>query len=283
MLVVTPPGGTATVLGNFTSDYTGGTYTHYIPSQVGNYTFQMFYGGQTLTGIGETEIADLEGISWDPDQQHSYTGSAASAGRRHPDYSASKLMVADTSQLKQRPNLVLNHRTWLGLAANAFGATGAYNDSGNENPYTMGPITGHILWTKPWCVGGVAGGDAGGTEQAGSYWTTSQYEPKWEPVVIDGILYSTWYTTDTNYNAGIVATNLYNGQTMFTINTSNALLGGMQPFYETPNQYGVVGPYIITSGTLPGVVDSPGGGEYNLYDALTGMYVCSIVNGTTQH
>ena len=58
-VVVTPPGGTATVLGNFTSDYTGGTYTHYIPSQVGNYTFQMFYGGQTLTGIGETGPTDI--------------------------------------------------------------------------------------------------------------------------------------------------------------------------------------------------------------------------------
>ena len=55
----------------------------------------------------------------------------------------------------------------------------------------------------------------------------------------------------------------------------------MQPIYETPNQYGVVGPYILTTGTLPGVVDSPGGGEYNIYDALTGKYVCSIVNGTT--
>ena len=27
---------------------------------------------------------------------------------------------------------------WLGLASNALGATGAYNDSGDENPYTMG-------------------------------------------------------------------------------------------------------------------------------------------------
>jgi len=133
----------------------------------------------------------------------------------------------------------------------------------------------------PWCEGGVAGGDAGNNEQSGSYWTTSQYEPKWEPVVIGGILYSTWYTTTTSYNNGIVATDLYNGQTLWTINTNNALIGGMQPIYETPNQYGVVGPYILTTGTLPGVVDSPGGGEYNIYDALTGKYVCSIVNGTT--
>ena len=60
-VVVTPPGGTATVLGNFTADYTGGTYTHYIPSTVGNYTFQMFYGGQKLTGIGENGPSAFKG------------------------------------------------------------------------------------------------------------------------------------------------------------------------------------------------------------------------------
>ena len=49
---------------------------------------------------------------------------------------------------------------WLGLAADPFATTGQYNDTGNYNPYTTAPTTAHILWTKPWCVGGVAGGDA---------------------------------------------------------------------------------------------------------------------------
>ena len=281
-VVVTPPGGTATVLGNFTADYTGGTYTHYIPSTVGNYTFQMFYGGQQLTGFGENGPSAFKG-----DFMASSKSNVATLVVQQQPAGGIPTTPLPTSWW-QTPVNSNNVQTWssitgpwLGLAANAFGSTGAYNDSGSENPYTMGPVTGHILWTMPWVVGGVAGGDAGATEQSGSYWTTSQYEPKWEPVVIDGILYSTWYTTTTSYTNGIVATDLYNGQTLWTINTNNALIGGMQPIYETPNQYGVVGPYILTTGTLPGVVDSPGGGEYNIYDALTGKYVCSIVNGTT--
>jgi hypothetical protein len=287
-VVVTLPDGTTQSLGNFTSDYTGGTYTHYIPSVLGNYSFQMLYGGQILTGFGEN--------GYDPTFAGDSMGSSTS--------NVAKLVVQQQpaggipttplpSSWWQTPvnsNNVYNWYSitgpWLGLAANAFGSTGAYNDSGSENPYTMGPVTGHILWTSPWCIGGVAGGDAGGNEQSGSYWTTSQYEPKWNPVVIDGIEYSNWYTTTTSYSNGIVATNLYNGQTMWTINTDNSLVGGMQPIYETPNQYGVVGPYIITTGPLPGVNDKIDPffgpeGEYNLYDALTGKYVCSIVNGTT--
>ncbi|MGA2681017.1 MAG: PQQ-binding-like beta-propeller repeat protein [Candidatus Bathyarchaeia archaeon] len=288
MVVVTLPGGTTQSLGNFTSDYTGGTYTHYIPSAIGNYSFQMFYGGQKLTGFGEN--------GYDPtfagDSMGSSTSNVATLVVQQQPAGGIPTTPLPSSWW-QTPVNSNNVQTWysitgpwLGLAANAFGSTGAYNDSGSENPYTMGPVTGHILWTEPWCVGGVAGGDAGGNEQSGSYWTTSQYEPKWNPVVIDGIEYSTWYTTTTSYSNGIVATNLYNGQTMWTLNTDNSLVGGMQPIYETPNQYGVVGPYIITTGPLPGVNDKIDPfvgpeGEYNLYDALTGKYVCSIVNGTT--
>ncbi len=286
-VVVTPPGGTATVLGNFTADYTGGTYTHYIPTTVGNYTFQMFYGGQKLTGFGENGPSAFKG-----DFMGSSTSNVVTLVVQQQPAGGIPTTPLPNSWW-QTPVNSNNVQTWysvtgpwLGLAANAFGATGAYNDSGNENPYTMGPVTGHILWTKPWCIGGVAGGDAGGNEQSGSYYTTSQYEPKWNPVVIDGIEYSTWYTTTTSYDNGIVATDLYNGQTLWVLNTTNALVGGMQAIYETPNQYGVVGPYIITTGTLPGVNDRVDPflgpeGEYNLYDALTGTYVCSIVNGTT--
>ncbi len=287
-VVVTDPSGTTTSLGNFTADYTGGTYTTYTPTIVGNYSFQMFYSGQTLTGIGEEGPSafggDIMGASTSPIVTL-VVQSAPVGGYPNTPLPTSWWQTPVSAMNVQNWYTITG--PWLGLAANAFGATGAYNDSGNENPYTMGPVTGHILWTKPWAIGGVAGGDNGPTEQAGSYWGTSQYEPKWEPVVIDGILYSTQYTTTTGYNNGIVATDLYNGQTMWTIPTSNALVMGMQVNYKSVNQYGVVGPYIITTGQLPGNSANDAGvgffaqGEYNLYDALTGQYVASIVNGTT--
>lgn len=47
---VTKPDGTTQTLGPFTSDATGGTYTTYTPTVVGNYTFQMFFAGETLMG-----------------------------------------------------------------------------------------------------------------------------------------------------------------------------------------------------------------------------------------
>ncbi len=49
-VLVTHPDGTTETLGPFTSDLTGGTFTRYTPSALGNYTFQFIYGGQTLVG-----------------------------------------------------------------------------------------------------------------------------------------------------------------------------------------------------------------------------------------
>ena len=49
-VVVTNPNGTKQTLGPFSSDATGGTFALYTPTQVGNYTFQFFFPGQTLAG-----------------------------------------------------------------------------------------------------------------------------------------------------------------------------------------------------------------------------------------
>jgi hypothetical protein len=112
-----------------------------------------------------------------------------------------------------------------------------------------------------------------------------QYDPKYAPVIIDGIEYSTWFTTTTSSEQGIIAINLYNGQTLWVANTTNALRCGMIVDFENINQYGDVGPYLWTTGTLPasqtgGILVPNSGTQWNMYDGMTGQYLCSIVNGT---
>ena len=115
------------------------------------------------------------------------------------------------------------------------------------NPFTSAPLTAHLIWTKPWCIGGVAGGELGNSEQGSNFWTTSQYDPKYAPIIMNGIEYSTWYTTTTSTQVGIMALNLYTGETMWVINTTYPLRCGMEINFENINQYGVVGPYIFTA------------------------------------
>jgi len=268
-IYVTPPGGTQTSLGTFTTDTTGGTYTTYTPTTVGNYTFQLKYGGQQFA----------------PPNQIYYNEPSVSQPATLVVTSTPRGGLADTPLPTNYWEAPVNSENvqlwagisgpWMGYVANTFAATGGYNASGNFNPYTVAPSSAHILWTKPWCVGGVAGGSYGNTEQAGSYWTTSQYDPKYAPIIMDGIEYSTWYTTQTGSSQGIMALNLYTGQTLWVINTTLTLRCGMILNFPTIDQYGCVGPYIFAA---------DGGGffapstTWYMYDGLTGQYVAKVTN-----
>ncbi|MGD0451367.1 MAG: PQQ-binding-like beta-propeller repeat protein [Candidatus Bathyarchaeia archaeon] len=291
------PSGTTTTLGPFTSDATGGTYTTITPDQLGNYTFQFFYGGQNMTdGVynlpSQSDIVTLV-VQQEPVSRSSYPVTPLPTSWWENPISAENVQ-----------NWYAINGPWMGYGFGpTFAATGGYNSTGNYNPYTLSVNSGHILWTKPWCEGGVVGGaDNGGNEQGSSYWSTSQYWPKYAPVIIDGIMYSTHYVETTGYTNGILATNLFTGADLWTINTTNALRCGYAPQWKTINAYGTVGPYIWTTGTLPaadtggrqigsqsnaigGTTPSPymntTGTQWNMYSGLTGKYILSIVNGTS--
>jgi len=266
---VTPPGGTQTSLGTFTGDTTGGTYTTYTPTAVGNYTFQLVYGGQQYL----------------PPNQQYYNEPSKSELATLVVTSTPRGGLANTPLPTNYWEAPVNSENvqlwasisgpWMGYVANTFASTGGYNQTGNYNPYTVAPASAHILWTKPWCVGGVAGGSYGNNEQSSSYWTTSQYDPKYAPVIMDGILYSTWYTTQTGSSQGITALDLYTGQTLWTINTNYVLKCGMILNFPTIDQYGCVGPYIIAENPGSMFVAST---NWNMYDGLTGQLVATVIN-----
>jgi len=177
---------------------------------------------------------------------------------------------------------------WYGFAANSFANTGTFNNTGHYNPYTEDVLAGHILWTKPWCGGGVAGGELGGDEVQAHYWSTFQYEPRYAPVIINGVIYSTWYTASTGSGCrqGIMAVDLYTGNTLWLINTTSILRCGMVTYQYTINEYGVLGPFIWTTGTLAAgetggsTPSNNSGTQWNLFDAVSGKYIMSLVNGT---
>lgn len=277
-VIQTNPDGTTKTLGPFTGDQTGGTFTTFVPDKAGNYTFQFFYGGQTLSNTTQWRL--LQNLP-------SQSDVATLVVQESPIERSAFPFTPLPTQYWQTPVTAMNIQNWykvagpwLGFGTTTFASTGSYNVSSFFNPYTESVRSGHVLWTKPWAAGGVAGGDAGGTESS-NYWSTSQYEPKYAPVIINGIMYSTWYTTTTGSGGhnGIVATDLYTGKTLWVINTTTVLRCGMNTNWYSINQYGVVGPFIWTTGTIPGIPNT--GTMWNMWDGLTGKYVFSLVNGTS--
>ncbi len=280
-VAITKPDGTKQILGPYQSDTTGGTFTQYTPDQVGNYTFQCFFGGDVLRGINMPPGAPVNAFVNDtflPSESKTFT-------LRVQEEPIPYAPIAPLpTEYWTRPIYGENNAwftiagNWLGLAASTFATTGMRDITGNYNPYTTAPNTAHIMWTKVAAFGGIIGGEYGG-EQTGNYYSTSQYEPKFAPIIMNGILYYTEYPGSSTHYTGWKAINLNTGETLWTKNTTEILRCGQILNMITPNQYGGLA-YLWS-------VPSSGGGymasqmQYNMYDALTGDYILSIANATT--
>jgi hypothetical protein len=294
-LYITDPNGLKTTYGPFISDKTGGTYYDFNPDKLGNYTIYWYYPGQTLTGTpGPTSWA---GLITDPSTSPVETLTVQQEPVTRSSYPITPLPTAwwETPVTAENvQNWYAIDGPWLGISPNDFASTGALGlSNGFENnvwqPYSSDINSGHVIWTYPWGAGGVPGGIFGGTESS-NYWTTRQYSPNFAAVIMNGVLYSDQYTfgKSTGADNGIIAINLFTGKQMFIINTTNPLVTGMEFNYKNPNQYGIVGPWLWTTGTLSGsdtggvpIVNAPGTTQWNMYDAFDGRYVGSIANGSS--
>lgn len=281
---VTHPDGTTETLGPFTSDDTGGTSTRYTPAKVGNYTFQLFFGGETLAGKNTSN-----GLP----STNAFVGDyflASQSNVFHLTVQEEPISYAPTISLPTeywtRPIYAQNNDqwyaiggNWLGLGVSTFANTGMYNSKGNYAPYTTAANSAHIMWTKPAAFGGTMGGEFGNDQQS-NYWSTSQYQPKFAPIIIQGILYYTKYPGSTANPAGWEAVNLHTGETLWTKDTRTVLKCGQIMNYLSPNEFGGRA-YLWSTGNedLPNGT-AVTGTTYNMYDAMTGKYVLSIVNGT---
>jgi len=272
-VTVTTPSGTTSTL-TLAADKTGGGHVNYIPTTVGTYKFQAFYGGQAFTRPGWI------GLTQDPAISSVVTLTVQQAPLTQMLYPFTPL----PTNWWETPVSAENTQNWYKIMGpNLF--QNEYNATTWCNPYTQPVLSAHVLWTKPWIAGGVAGGDLGGGEINGAYWTVRQYEQPFSPIVIDGKMWAVQQSQSSSTTNGIICVDLYTGATDYVINTTSSLSFGMAPSIDFPNGYGAV-PYVIwTSGALTpsetgGHLIPSTGSQYNMYDGLTGLYICSIVNGT---
>ena len=317
-IVVTDPNGVKTTLGPFTSDDTGGTHTTYTPTVAGNYTFVMVYPGQTLTGIPvppagfSATTGAFIGDYMEPSASNTATVTVQNTTVAYEAQTPLPTSYWTRPINAQNNNWYSLGGNWLGFLEMNFGRTGGYNGSENYNAYTTAPLAAHVLWTKPIMNGGTIGGEFGGSE-TGNYYSTAQYEPRWAPIVMDGIEYYTNYPSSSTNPTGWTAINLRTGLTLWTedaplcIPTPNSpanqtltpstvlenpsegacsvLRCGQILDFTSPNQYGALG-YLWSVGTLASVAAvtgiQPGTICLNMFDAWTGNYILSIVNCSSQ-
>jgi len=297
-VTITRPDGTKETLGPFTSDDTGGTYTIYTPTQLGNYSFVFNYPGETMPGAnGASQSNAYIGDYFEPST--SETAGLTVQQDPVPAIPTNPLPTSYWTRPIQSGNGLWStiSGNWLGLGIHSFANSGRYNNTGNYNPYSDAPLAPHIIWTNPVAFGGLTGGEFGGSDTS-NFYSTSQYEPKWAPIIMNGIMYYTNYPTSINNPTGWTALNLKTGETIWTNNAEN--LGGGNPAQTAltstgivtvlrcgqlldmvnPNQFGNIA-YLWSTGPPAGIATQSGSTTYNMFDASTGTYILSIVNGSS--
>ena len=287
-IAVTLPDKTTTTLGPYTSDAAGGAAAAYAPTEQGNYTFIFSFPGQTLTG----------GPGYPADAAQLYV--PAAVGDVYGGSTSAPLTVTvsstPASTIPQNPlptgywqdpvegfntNWYVLNQNWLGMAAINFGNTGGYAYQGGVNPYSQAVLTPHIVWTKPESAGGQMGGIFGGNESS-DFYTGMQYEPKFAPIVLNGVLYYTNFPGANTDPSGWTALNLRTGQVLWTKNTTEDLLCGQVVDPATLDEYGGFSYLWATRVTALEARNTPVT-VWDMFDAQTGNYILSIsgiVSGT---
>lgn len=245
-VTITTPSGEVVTKGPYGSDYSGLMYFTYVPEEVGNYTLQFSFPGQT------TSLATFKASS-SPKMSLSVQSDLVLPWQETPP----------PTDYWTRPVNSIN-RQWASIMGDWL--MSGYNATANYNPYTLAPNTAHIVWTREERQGGIVGGDLG----------DNSYHNNWRmvspPVIINGKLYynkwSSWYGGPSTVPPGYVCVDLRTGKTLWMKDNVTISLG-QEVFVKTYNVMGVFA-YLWTTGST-----------YYMHDALTGDTILTFKNAQT--
>jgi hypothetical protein len=284
------PDGSTHTIGPLMSDSAGGASTTFTPTVKGNYSAYFVFPGETLTGnqghpdwpvIPDPSIGDYYEPSTSAVVYFSVGDTPATMIPENPL----------PTNYWENPVEAFNHNwytidgNWLGLTDINFANTGCYSVTGNFNPYSQAPTTAHIAWTRPempGAPGGQMGGEFGSSE-SGNYFTGFEYQPKFAPIILNGVLYYDYFPGSMDSTAGSagqgwVAVDLHTGETLWTKNYYNYFgdgqndalrCGQIMVYNRNPNYYGG-NSYLWATRT------NATGNYYDLFDAATGNYLTSV-------
>jgi len=264
---VTKPDGTTETKGPFTTDDVGAMWWFYTPTQVGTYTMQMSFPGQTLTGIPGNEDHPSVGDYFLPSESRV----AELVVQEDP---IEGFPAATPPEYWERPLYTENRELW-NLASNwpmiAFDTTSRSFDAGSAVAIdNKAPNSAHILWKRPIAYGGLIGSEQPNV----NYYGGLSYESMFHPLIINGHLFYSIYTMrDTVRPNGYLCVDMQTGEEVYY--NPDAKVDVAQIFdYESPNQHGGIA-YLWK---LPGRGDPDP--TWKMYDAFTGEYMLSIDNVT---
>ncbi len=283
-LTITAPDGTNTTENwAIVWDSTANQDYHFAPSATGTYTLTFSFPGQTY--------------QWQPFMGP--FGPVNAYGNVYGSATASTTLTVQQTQLVNYPTTPLPTQywtrpiyglntnwwtvssNWLGTSSPGYSGVGG----GSVQPYSVGSLTSHIMWTNPLQSGGVVGGNnfiiQGDTYAEGSAYAT-RYQ---NPIIIDGMLY---YTEPLSF-AGVagamvsnpygptVCVNLQTGQQIWSSTKVPGLSFGYVYDMQDPNEHGVWPPILVAI-IGGGFFAAAAPVIWECYDGDTGNFLFNVTN-----
>ncbi|MEM2130839.1 MAG: PQQ-binding-like beta-propeller repeat protein, partial [Candidatus Bathyarchaeia archaeon] len=260
-VTVTRPDGVTETLGPFRTDATGSTGATYTPTMAGTYYFQSHFPAQWYnwtTADVWYEASDSEKFALTVREEPA------------PIYPASPL----PTEYWTRP-IDAQNREWQVISGNWL-----YSSAINSYPYWNwavdynedAPETGHILWTKPMVLGGLAGGALGDH----AYHMGDAYEGFFlNSIIIDGKLFYNRFNNIGGYNVDnyVVAVDLHTGETLWQKpltppNSSRVDLSfGWVMYWDSFNVHGAFAYLVAVSGST-----------WYMFEPIDGRWLFTMTN-----
>jgi hypothetical protein len=260
MITITNPDGTNETQGPLTSFKDATAYISYTPDTTGNYTFTLYYPGETFSTTGQYY---------------------------EPSTSPAIILTVQQQSQQPLPDVPLPTQYWTSPINGQNRLWGSisgdwlmlgYNSSSMNfdfpsgfNPYSQAPMSSHVMWTKPIRLGGIVGGDFGDE----SYYSGESYEPLLTPpIIMNGRLYYNLFPSEASSGwgawqwPGFACVDLRTGQELWT-NPNYTVEWGQEYAYDSGNQHGII-PYLWGINVK--------GNVYNVFDPLTGNLLLSFAN-----
>ncbi len=255
-LTITAPDGTvSTQTFAIISDPTSSTYIKFTPTQVGTYTFNFTYPGQAYGANGN----GYEKSSLINDTYLASSASTTLTVQQEPIPAAEGSTPLPTAYWTHP--IYGEGTDWWTISSDWLGSgspvPAGYTSSTLFHGDAVGPLTSHVMWTRPLQFGGVVGGNpfvAGGSNPNGAvqgvaYWEGSSYRPRFpNPIIISGYLYYTEVISSAGSTSGPTdCVDLRTGQVLWSRTDVPTLSFGYIYNIWNPDQHGVMAPILFTA------------------------------------
>jgi outer membrane protein assembly factor BamB len=243
---VTDPEGNTETITIAKTDPVGSGWTIYTPDKVGTYTVQAFF-----PAIWKNTTVTQAFYSEDVSPEVTFTVQEEPIPGWPESPVTEDYWTRPISSAARDWNVLAGN--WLGGSANVWPPGSSGGNIANFG-YGSAPESAHILWTKPFFIGGVM------DERFGAInFQTSHYQGvSWTPsIILDGkIHYTPRYTTHGDQGWAIL--DMYTGETLSIDYDATIPAYGQIYLYESPNQHGGFAYLWRTSNVeLPEIVQIP--------------------------